>query len=474
MQPELLEDKSLGNEITKLGYSLFIWLSDNRLECFLSYVPNLQGDMITSDELMEFLAQHSITEGLIDGAVQQFLADAAEGKSITRVLIAEGIPPINGKDACLVYIAKPSTPLTPKKAATIVEDVVDFHIVQTFINVLPGDEIARITLPEPGIPGRSVTGADIPPQPGKPVPLTIGKHIEIRENDDGLLLLALTAGRVCEVRGGIDVFQEYIVAGDVDFRVGSITFNGFVEVRGDVLDGFTVDASKGLKVDGNIGSSTIRSDGNIVFCGMDGGSRGTIRCGGTIKANFIHDADVECAGDIEADVEIHNSSIKSLGKIIVNRGAIVGGSCCALGGVQTFKAGSSASVKTYICAGLDYRYAAKINDLIHNLEKINTLLGLTKSKEELDNLTLEKNYLSEKLQKIMENMDGRDNPKINIKKRLHDNTWLRLGASPWYKGEEKEGNCSISENRVERSLCFSPLTSLDSKVTNSEGDSEST
>ena len=53
---------------------------------------------------------------------------------------------------------------------------------------------------------------------------------------------------------------------------------------------------------------------------MDGQEKSTITCGGTLRAHFIHDVIVECAGDVIVDVEIHDCIIKTLGKIVVDKG----------------------------------------------------------------------------------------------------------------------------------------------------------
>ena len=107
----------------------------------------------------------------------------------------------------------------------------DMHIVQTFINVSAGDEIGRIIPAGTGTPGRNIMGLSIPPQPGKPMKLVIGKNI--RSEDNGALLIAAATGRFCQSAGEISVEEEYVVKGDVNFRIGSINFKGVVDVRGD-------------------------------------------------------------------------------------------------------------------------------------------------------------------------------------------------------------------------------------------------
>ncbi|MFA7406040.1 MAG: FapA family protein, partial [Pelobacteraceae bacterium] len=247
-----------GIEVKKLGYSLYLKMSDNYLECRSSYIPHAQGSMMTREELSGFLALHNVKEGIDQQAFDMFVVRAAAGTQQLDVLLASGTPPVDGADGHISLSVQPTTEVHSGE-----EDVtaVDMHIVQTFINVSSGDEIGRIIPPEPGIPGRNIMGQPIPPQPGKPLKCKIGKNI--LAEDDGARLIAATAGRFCQAAGEISVEEEYVVKGDVNFRIGSINFKGVVDVRGDVLDNFDITATKGLTVSGNIGVCDIASEGDV-------------------------------------------------------------------------------------------------------------------------------------------------------------------------------------------------------------------
>ena len=446
-----------GKECKKLGYSLYVWLSDDKLECRCSYVPHEQGSMMTRDELNAFLAQSGVKEGLKPNALEDFAIRAAAGQALSMQLLASGIPPVPGKDGWLSYTAQSSV-----TAATVVDETlnIDLHNVQTFINVMPGDEIGRIIPPERGVAGRSVTGQAILPPPPKPLNIKIGDNVRI--SDDGIQLIADVPGRVCTGSGEISVAQEYVVAGDVNFRIGSIVFNGYVEVRGDILDGFNVTAVKGLRVSGNIGACQIKSDGDIYFCGMDGMEKGTIECGGSVTANFLHDcALVECTGDVIADVELHNCYIRSLGRIVVNKGAISGGTYTALGGIETKKAGSASSTKTTLRAGFDYRDIPELARIAAELDKNNIQMAQSSSFDELDILRTKRALLTEKLAQLRTLSAGKSNPKINVKSILYDNTFLRIGLSAKEKVDERTGPFSVIENSIEGGLRFLSMTGLD-------------
>jgi uncharacterized protein (DUF342 family) len=314
--------------------------------------------------------------------------------------------------------------------------------------------------------GRSVTGHVIPPLPPKPFTIKIGENIHTSE--DGTHLISDVAGRVCASSSEISVAQEYVVSGDVDFRVGSIVFNGYVEVRGDIMDGFNVTAIKGLRVSGNIGACQIKSDGDMSFCGMDGQEKGLITCGGTLQGNFIHEATVECAGDVIIDVELHNSNVRALGRIMVNKGAIAGGSYTALGGIETKKLGSASSIKTSLRAGLDYRDVPELERITAELENNTAQMGQTDSFQDIEALRKTRAELTGKLMVIRSHSAENSNPKINVKTMLYDNTFLRIGLNAKEKVDERDGPFSVIENTIEGGLRFLSLTNLDVRATDIE------
>lgn len=450
-----IQESFAGKEYKRLGYSLFIALSGDKMECRCSYVPRRQGAMMTRDELCAFLAQSDIKTGIDAEELDRFAGKTGAGQMVRDALLACGIPPINGSDGFFSPTAQPSIVAHHEEDG----DSHDFRNVQTFINVRPGDEIGRIIPREMGIPGRRVTGEVVVPKHGRPLKIRIGKNIRVE--DDGTRLVAEAEGRVCTRFGEMSVEQEYRIDGDVDFRVGSIDFNGVVDVRGDVLDGFNIAASKGLCVKGNIGNGNIISDGDILLCGMDGQNKGSIICGGTIRANYIHDCTIECAGDVIVDVEIHNCTIWSLGRIIVNKGAIAGGSYTALGGIEARRFGTLSSLHTRLTVGVDYRDLLVLDqlhaDLAQNHEQITTSTDL----KEVEQLRMVRAALTDRVMAIRSKIDAGSNPKINAKAALYENVLLTVGFLSQQIYEQVDGPVSITENTIECRLRYTPMTGLD-------------
>lgn len=450
-----------GIEVKKLGYSLYLRIPDDKLDCRCSYVPRDLGAMMTRDELLGYLNQNKVMEGIDQEAVDGFIVKAAAGIQQVDVLIASGIPPVSGEDEYL-SLAVPTSVVDHKVDDDNDDDSVDMHIVQTFINVSAGDEIGRIIPAGPGTPGRDIMGRPIPPQPGNPMKSKIGKNILIEDN--GALLKAEVSGRLCQSAGEIAVEEEFIVKGDVNFRVGSLDFKGVIEVRGDVLDNFDIVAGKGLAVSGNIGVCKIVSDGDISFCGMDGQESGSIFCGGTVRANFIHDVVVECKGDVIVGVEIHNCVIRTLGRIVVDKGAISGGTYIAQGGIEAKKLGSPSSLHTKLVVGVDYRDIEELEKLFATLAKKQVVMNLSQSLSEIAEMRKSCAELSDRIMAIRGRVDATANAKINAKAVLYENVQMTLGSVTETINEQKDGPLSVIENSLEGGVRFLSLTSLDVKA----------
>lgn len=449
------------------AYQLLLSLSQDEMECRAHLEVKADGVPPTLDELKAFLAADGITVGIIDDALQQLLADAVPGKA-SNALIAAGLQPLRGDDGKLEYsfvaLEKPPVEATEDSENTEKQPV-DFRVVQQFINVEPDQEIGRILPPTSGIPGKTVRGKPIAAEPGKLLSLKLGQNVR-SGGDAGDLLFAEIHGRVKVDGETVHVVEEYVVDGDVDFSIGNIRFNGFVEVRGDVLDGFQVSASKGIKITGNVGACRLISHGNIEFCGMDGQGKGSILCGGTLTAHFIHDSTIECWGNMLVDVELRNCTIHCRGSL--NTGLLSGGDYVTLAGIEAKKMGAPSAVKTTIHSGVDYHDLDRMHILLEQLDALQEQLGKTNDMQELKQLTDKKQQISRIVVEIRGRHPEGANAKINIKDKVHEGVTIYLGSAVEEFSREESGPVTLIENSLEGGLRRLPLSSLEINATELE------
>ena len=216
----------------------------------------------------------------------------------------------------------------------------------------------------------------------------------------------------------------------------------------------------------------IESDGDIELGGMAGdGTHGTIRCGGRLTSRYLHEVQVECAGDITVAGEAMNCRLLSGGSI--SAALIAGGSAIALGGIESNRLGSDAGERTYLRAGVDYRH-------LEDLEKLESGMGpLVREQSELahrrvnaDPEDLEEiDRLIQEVKLKIEQIDGQrreilkqggsiQNAKINIRKALFDGVVIHLGHTQEVIQDYRSGACSIIEH-LGRSLAYLPHSPLE-------------
>lgn len=449
-------------EVKRYGYTLTFEISPDEMECHCFYEPTtLGGTPLTASELQGHLAQFKITEGIIPESAESLLNSAASKTSVSGLLLARGILLIPGEDGHIALgVADDLAETEPDEGGA---GTVDFRNVQSFLNVDAGDLVATIIPPGSGSPGRTVAGKTIPPLPGVPVTPVVGQNVRL--SDDGLTVFAEATGRVYLRENAISVEDVYEIAGNVDFKVGNIVFKGYVEVKGDVLDGFSVKATRGIKIHGNIGVCTIESDGDISFSGMSGQGTGTITCGGSISANFINDALIECAGNITVEIEIRSSQIKCLGTITVNKRGLNGGEYFALAGIECGNLGGRTSLRTRVVAGVHYRDLEELNSLFNELKLlVAEFSAAPKGTIDMKEFARKRAAITERTQEVRSRIHEQCNPKINVKTMLYEGVTITLGMMSDIIREERSGPVSVIENSIEGGFRFLGMTSLSFKA----------
>jgi uncharacterized protein (DUF342 family) len=208
-----------------------------------------------------------------------------------------------------------------------------------------------------------------------------------------------------------------------------------------------------------VGNCRLISPGNIDFCGMDGQGKGSILCGGTITANFIHESSIECSGSLQAHVELLNCTTRCRGA--VHAGMISGGACIALEGIDAKKLGAPSGVKTKLHAGTDYHDLERLQELFAQLADIHESLNQAKGMEELNRLTTEKQRLSSAIIEVRKRRPPHANPKVNVRNRLYEGVTVQVGSSVEEFSSQLEGPLSLIENSIEGGIRQVPLSDLD-------------
>ena len=403
------------------------------------YPPSSTGKLITKEEIMSDLAHKGIVHGIIEKNIDLYLSAR---KFCTNILIAKATEPIQGKNAEITYHFNTGLTMKPK----INEDgTVDFHNLDNISRVNAGDLLATLQPADLGTPGTDVTGKEIHPVKVNILQLKHGKNIHLSE--DKLKMYTDVSGHVNLVDDTVFVSNTYEVTADVCSATGDINYDGNVEIKGNVITGFKVEAKGDIIVHGVVEGATLIAGGQIVlFRGIQGMGRGILKAEGDIVTKFIENSEVYSNGNISTDAIMH-SKVVAKGEITATgkRGLINGGEVKSELMISMKNAGSTMGTKTVLEVGIDSKLMEALKDLEKRLvemseekEKNEQFLGVYKTKLErgdkipedrLKQIQLAKRNIQildqgiakaeEQCAKIREEIEKHSNGRIKVEKTVY-------------------------------------------------------
>jgi uncharacterized protein (DUF342 family) len=412
--------------------TLTVDISDMEMKAYIEVSPpRLGGADLTFEGITAILNNNGIYYGIKEDVLKAF-EDEPQYK--TRILVAEGSKPANGRDAEIQYhfnVNANQISLKEEKDGRI-----DFKELNLIENVVAGQVLAKKNPPEKGKDGKTITGKTLPAKNGNDIKITIGKNVKISE--DGNTAISEINGQVMVLGGKIHVEPIYVVSGDVNLQTGNILFLGTVIVKGNVIDGFSVKAAGNIEVKGNVGKSILDAEGDIiVHQGILGKNGGKIKSGKSVFSKFIEHARVEAAEFVVVNEGILHSVVDANKKIICQgrRASIVGGKLRASEEINAKNLGSIAGTETILEAGYDPASKEKLgqldkkkNEVEKELEElelnIKTLINLQKvqrklsddKQQSLDELSKKRTDIVSNLETIKADMEGIRSHLSSIKK----------------------------------------------------------
>lgn len=378
-------------EITRDGMEAYITLIN---EDFLNN-RGLEVNIDKDEKIMAIVKEIKdiIKVGLMEDQLISVLNNESYGE---KVLIAEGIKAIDGKDGYVKYNFELDKKATPKVKD---DGTVDYRELDIINNVKKGDVLAELIPAKDGRDGYRVTGEIIKYKPGKPPYIKYGKNIELLE--DGKTLVSKIDGLV-ELKGNRLIVSELFEVKNVNNETGNIYFNGTVLVRENALNGFQIKADGDVEVRGVVEGAYIENKGDVIIRqGIQGYNRPTIQTKGNITTKFVENAIINAGGNIMAEAIMH-SQIACKGNInlIGKRGLIVGGICRAGKEIKAKTIGSSMATSTILEVGTD-PYALERKEKLKqeleiaedNLDKITKSLNLLENLKKANRLDGEKTQM---------------------------------------------------------------------------------
>ena len=351
-----------------------------RMSALLTLHPAKGGQPVTLD-----MVRHAVADrGIVHGVLEQALAEAVEQGRRETVLIAQGTPPTRGTPTrfeSLLDRLKPRAQEIDELAQ------VDYRDLGSLLLVSPGTPLMRRIPPLPGVDGTNVLGEPVLPEEMPDTPFSKELSGVAIDPEDPLLLRASIAGTPTLISQGVQV-NPMVEVDAVNLSTGNITFEGSLQVRGDIAATMEVRVTGDVVVNGTIEAALVEAGGSVTCKGGVIGLADALQdasatartahivCGGTLKAKFIENAIISAGQDVDVEREIRQSSIAAGGSVLVGppntqQSAITGGQTRALNAVRAGTLGSPSGIPTLIQAGLDPHADIKRSALTKRRLKMN-------------------------------------------------------------------------------------------------------
>jgi uncharacterized protein (DUF342 family) len=352
-----------------------ITVDDNEMKVTLILTPPGEGGCdLTLENYHSLLTQNRVYHGIKEEYLEEF-ADSPVYRE--HVEVAEGIKPINGKDAYIKYnFETDQTKISLKEGTNGKVDFKELNIIQNVVT----DQILAVKIPpEDGVDGKTVTGKILNAKAGSDIPMPIGNNVREGDNDD--TVLANINGQVIIANGKINVEPVLTIEGDVNLKTGNVIFLGTVIIGGNVEDGFSVKADGNIEVKGTVSKAELDAEGDIIiYQGINGKGGGKVRAGKSLWSRFIENANLEVGSMVVVTDGIINSFVDA-GKSIVcvgKRASIMGGRLRAGEEISANVLGNPTSGTETICeVGFDPKSKAELERLMSvkaaSTEEIDTL-----------------------------------------------------------------------------------------------------
>lgn len=346
---ELTEEKTIKINLVEtppVSEHLSLELTEDNMSCIGRFFPPSQNGSVNEvSDILVSLKNFGVVYGIKEDVIKEFVSNR---KYFTDIVLAEGKEPVQGQDAEIEYFFNTDLKARP----TLKEDgSVDFFNLNIINHVSEGDLLARLHREVPGKYGFSVLGEKTKPRDIRKKVLRFGRNIRI--SDDKNEIFATCDGHVSLVEGRVFVSNVMQVE-NVDPSTGNIEYEGNVQVNGNVATNFVIRAKGNVEVRGVVEGAEIEAGGNITIArGMNGMSRGVLKAGGNVIAQFIENSTVEASGYVEAGSIMH-SQIFAGTEVHVGgkRGFISGGKVAATTLVEAKILGSDMGTDTVVEIGI--------------------------------------------------------------------------------------------------------------------------
>ena len=345
----------------KKEFSIFVEDNGVKVFAFIQFVP---GNIVTEDDIYSALKKRGIVFGIKSEAITDMVKKRRMNE---KILIAEGIPAKTGKNGWYEFFVRLDLPRIP---APLPDGGVDYVNIEAFEMVEEGQRLAVYHPAQKGVDGKNVFGEVLQAGKGVEKKQLKGKGFTIAP--DGVTYISKLNGKFEYLNGKMIISNMIIVREDVTAVTGKLEVDGSVYVIGSVYSGGYISATGDIIIEQNVEAGRLIAGGSVMIKkGSCSKNECFIEAGGEVSGSFFEAANIEARGDIKANY-IMNSNINTLGKVIVSgsKGMLLGGTACAVKGVDTYNLGNKSHIKTFLEIGKNKLYVKEQERLAQIREQI--------------------------------------------------------------------------------------------------------
>lgn len=321
--------------------------------------PSMSGSEASPDMIKRAL----LAQGVIEPCINEEKISEFVDHPVYNIPyeVASAVMPVDGHDAYISYNFETDT--KNLKAKVSETGNINYKELNQIQNVIAGQPLAQKIAAERGKGGKTLFGRYLEAKNGKDIQIQLGQNVSF--DRDGVTIKADIDGEVMLINGKISVEPiKYLDA--VNVKTGDIKFVGTVVIKGNVEEGYKVEATN-IEVNGIVDKSRLEATGNIIVRqGIFGKGEGYIKAGKSLWAKFINETTVEVEENVTVYDSIVNSNVTAMKNIVVRgkKAQIIGGHLLATEEICAKKIGSpGGGTETILEVGIDPRAKKRLDEL---------------------------------------------------------------------------------------------------------------
>ncbi|NLJ16569.1 MAG: DUF342 domain-containing protein [Clostridiales bacterium] len=442
-----------------VDFQIDLIVSDDNLLADIKVVPAKNGGKEADfDSIKAFLKESNIVFGIDEQTLLKIINKKIVNRYIT---VAKGLSPTRGIDGEIKHLYKIDKEHSPKEND---DGTVDYKDLGLIININKDDVICEIQYNTMGESGKDVYGNAIPAIHGIMPAVPMGSNTVLSE--DKTKLLAAVDGHLQFNGKNYNVETSLVLKEDIDANTGNINFIGDIVIKGNVMEGFKVEAGKSIKLLGFCESAQLIAGEQIEI--KLGAINSSIRCGSILKLDYAENSRINCKEKLIANSLVSCDAYVE-GDIICKSktGAIMGGTYRATGNIVANTIGYKSYRRTNVFVGntalLNIEYKGIVNkqkilsqkyqELILSISHIENIVKSGQSlnqrledyyenaKKMRIQLQLEQAELKQREDELNEQIKDSEQAGINVFKRLYPNVKLSIGRHTYLVNQEY-GKCN--------------------------------